>query len=361
MPDYTLKNDLLLRAARRERTERTPAWLMRQAGRFDPEYLALRERAGLPLEELFAHPDLATEISLLPKRLGVDAIIFFQDILTILTPMGRPFVFRPGPVLSAPIRSAADVDQVLGLDPAVDVPFVGQTLRQVRETLGGDIPLLGFAGAPFTLAAFAIEGRSPTQSCTHVPGFLRAEPAAVHRLLAKLADATADYLAYQVESGAQAVQLFESCADLLSPAQYAEFAHPYQQRVFARMGDRVPRILFARRGDVTDLMVDSGADVISLTSDNDLAQAKQRFGARVALQGNVDNQLLCDGPIEAIEQAVRHCIDAGGHQGHILNLGHGILKDTPFDHVCRMIDMAQAYRVAAGGPARASDSAHASP
>lgn len=156
-----LKNDLLLRAARRQRTERTPVWLMRQAGRTDPEYRALRERVDLPLEAMFRHPDLAAEISLLPKRLGVDAIIFFQDILTPLAPMGAEFVFRPGPVLTSTLRASSDIDALCRCDPAESLGFVAEILQLIRKALDGDLPLLGFAGAPLTLAFFLIEGKSP--------------------------------------------------------------------------------------------------------------------------------------------------------------------------------------------------------
>ena len=333
-----LKNDLLLRAARRERTERTPVWLMRQAGRFDPEYHRLRERARVPLEVLFQTPDAAAEISLLPKRLGVDAIIFFQDILTPLAPMGAEFVFRPGPVLSRPIRTTTDIATLRSFDPAERLAFVGETLRQIRRELDGDLPLLGFAGAPLTLAFFLAAGESPFRDPRPAFGLLHDDPAAAHKLLARLADMTADYLAYQIESGADAVQLFESAADLLTEAEYREFAHPYQVRVLQQLSARVPTILFVKERPFLNLMVETGADVLSVGQCVDLREARLCHGDRVALQGNVDNELLARGTAAEIEAAVRACVMAGEHKGHILNLNHGVLRETPFENVRMMID-----------------------
>lgn len=341
MAGMRVKNDLVLRAARRERTERTPVWLMRQAGRFDPEYRAIRGRCGLELEDLFCTPDLAAEISLLPKRLGVDAIIFFQDILTPLAPMGRRFVFRPGPVLDRPVRTGADVESLHPYDVLQELPFVPETLRLIKKELDGELPLLGFAGAPLTLAFFLIEGQSPHADGTHAPALMRSDPHSMHALLDCLAEVTADYLAMQIEAGTDAVQLFESAADLVTREQYAEFAEPYHRKIFARLGRRVPTILFAKDQPAVDLMVDSGADVLSIASGVDLAAAKRQYGDRVAFQGNVNNRVLLSGQPQDIDRAVEACIRAGGHRGHILNLGHGILKDTPFENVCRFIETAR--------------------
>jgi uroporphyrinogen decarboxylase len=340
-----LKNDLVLRAARRQRTERTPVWMMRQAGRFDPEYRRIRERAKLPLEELFRTPDVATEISLLPRRLGVDAVIFFGDILIPLAPMGAEFVFRPGPVLDRPIRTTADIDALRPFDAAEKLPFVGRTLRHLSMALRADVPLLGFAGGPLTLLFFLVEGGSPGSEPRHALALLREAPAAAHRLLARLADMTAEYLAYQIECGAQAVQLFESNADLVTAAEYREFAHPYHVRVFERLERRVPTILFAKGHLDLDLMAASGADVLSLGTGVDLAEARRKYGRRVALQGNVDNRLLATGTPDQVEAATRDCIAAGGHEGHILNLSHGILKETPFENACRLINTAHSLKL----------------
>lgn len=333
-----IKNDLILRAARRERTERTPVWLMRQAGRCDPEYRKFRERVDLPLEEMFRRPDVAAEISLLPRRLGVDAIIFFQDILTPLAPMGARFVFRPGPHLESAVRTRGDIDGLRDYDVADELNFVTETLRIVRNSLEGGLPLLGFAGAPFTLACFLIEGQSPGRTTEATRAMMRADPVSFHRLLDRLTDLTVDYLKLQIEAGADAVQLFESTADAVSLDEYREFAHPYQVRIFSELRDRVPTILFVKEQPFVELMAASGADVLSVGTCVDLAAAKQRFGDRVAFQGNVDSRLLAAGSPDEVDAAVRACVLAGGHEGHILNLSHGLLKETPFDNVCRLIE-----------------------
>lgn len=337
-----IRNDLLLRAARREKTERTPVWMMRQAGRTDPQYRELRRREDRPLEELFRDPQIAAEVSLMPRRIGVDAIIFFQDILTPLWPMGAEFLFRPGPVLDSPIRTPGEIDALTEYDPADKLGFVTETLRHLRTELAGELPLLGFAGAPLTLALFMIEGKSPGRDAPHGHSMMRDDPAAMHRLLKKLADMTVDYLSLQIEAGADAVQLFESCADLLSPREYEEFAHPYHVHVFSKLGGRAPTILFAKEQARVDLMAASGADVLSLGSSVDLADARRQFGDRVALQGNVDNRIVMEGSPDRIDEAVRRCIEQGRHEGHILNLNHGLLQDTPFENVCRFVETAKA-------------------
>ncbi len=343
-----LKNDLLIRAARRERTERTPVWMMRQAGRTDPDYVALRRRADQPLESLFADADLAAEISLLPKRIGVDAIILFQDILTPLAPMGARFVFRPGPQLATPVRSISDVNALQSYDPCSELQFIPRAIRLVRTALDGELPLLGFAGAPWTLAAFLLEGGSPSRSSPHIECMMRDDPVTLHRLLAMLSDMTVDYLTMQIEAGVDAVQLFESFADALSPQQYEEFAHPYHVRIFSGLQRRVPTILFVKDHTALDLMASSGADVLSIDTCVDLADAKAHLCDRVAFQGNVNNKLLVTGSLEEIDEAVHACIQAGGHEGHILNLSHGLLKETPFENVRRFVHAAKQYGHAAG-------------
>ncbi len=345
------KNDLFLRAAKGQRTKRTPVWLMRQAGRTDPAYVALRQRADLPLEAVFRDPDLGAEISLLPKRLGVDAIIFFQDILTPLGPMGAEFVFRPGPVLKSPVRASADIAALRRYDASTELGFVTKTLQLVRRALNGELPLLGFAGAPVTLAFFLIEGKSPERALAdRTRSLMRDDPTGFHRLLDKLADMTVDYLSLQIEAGADAVQLFESFADLLTPNEYQEFAHPYHVQIFSRLAGRVPTILFVKEQPFVELMAASGADVLSVGTCVDLADAGRRFGDRVAFQGNVDNRLVAGGSFDEIDSAVRSCIQAGEHRGHILNLNHGLLQHTPFDNVRRFITTAKAMSVRADLP-----------
>jgi len=338
-------NDLLLRAAHGERTERTPVWMMRQAGRTDPVYVKLRDECGLPLQDMFRHPDLATEVSLLPRRLGVDALIFFQDILTPLSPMGAHFEFNPGPVLELPIRSSRQVEALRDFDPSQELGFVGEILNNLRQGPGKELPILGFAGAPLTLAFFLIEGRSPGQSPRIVHQIMRDDPMLMHRLLGKLTEMTVYYLDYQIECGAHAVQLFESVADMLTPEQYRIFAQPCQVNIFNSLRQDVPRILFAKEQSDVELMVKSGAEVISVGSCVDLAAARREFGNRVAFQGNVDNRILLEGSLEKIEQAVQDCIRAGEHSGHILNLNHGLFKDTPFEHVQHFVKVCRETRL----------------
>ncbi len=342
--DAQPRNDLLLRAARGETTDRTPVWLMRQAGRFDPQYLRIRAECGLELEDLFRDPDLAAEITMLPIRLGVDAAILFQDILTPLTPMGAHFVFRPGPILDAPIRTSAQVEALSVYDPVADLPLVPRSIELTLKALDDEVPLLGFAGAPLTLAAFLIEGRSPGGSVVTVQAMMRDEPATIHALLDKLAIVTADYLRMKIEAGVHAVQLFESVGDLFTEREYERFAVPYQQRVMEALAGRVPRILFVKEQPRLDLLAAVGADVLSVGSCVNLHDARTRLGPEFALQGNVDNLILRDGAPEDIEQAVRDCIDDGRSRGHILNLNHGILKDTPFHNVATFITAATKYR-----------------
>lgn len=343
----TIANDLFLRAAKRQFTERTPVWLMRQAGRVDPEYRALRQRADLPLAALFKDADLAAEISLLPKRWGVDAIILFQDILTPLGPMGANFTFRPGPILSSPIRTCQEADQLRPYDVQRDLSFVSRTLELLKTTLNGELPVLGFAGAPMTLAFFLIEGKSPGQSACTTRAFMKDNSIGLHRLLDKLADLTIDYLMMQINAGADAVQLFESCAHLLAPEEYKEFAHRYQVKILSQLSGRVPTVLFVRDQPWLELMADSGADVLSVGSCVDLSAAMNQFGDQVAFQGNVDNHLVATASPEEVEQAVHTCVRAGGRRGHILNLSHGLLPDTPFENVLRFVDAA---RETAGQP-----------
>jgi uroporphyrinogen decarboxylase len=331
------QNTLFERAARGEVTERPPVWLMRQAGRTDPAYNRLKDEAGLPLEELFRHADLAAEISLLPKRIGVDALIYFQDILTPLAPMGAPFLFRPGPVLEQPVRTESDVDRLRLYDVARELPFIPAIFERIDQSLDGALPVLGFAGAPLTLAVFLAEGKSFGDVAPQATAMIREAPQTLHRLLRKLTKMTIDYLLLQVESGVAAVQLFESAAFLLDEAAYREFALPYQQQVFAALKGRVKTIVFARDwSQVADLGA-AGADIVSLPSSVTIGDAREVLGADQVVQGNLSNRLLAEGTPEAIEEATNACIAAGECRGHIFNLDHGLLRHTPFEHVQHVV------------------------
>ncbi len=332
-------NDLFVRAARGEKTERTPVWLMRQAGRTDPEYLKLKEESALPLHELFRHAELAARISLLPKRIGVDAIIFFQDILTQLSPMGAHFVFAPGPVLEEPLRTESQIKAYHTFDVAEELSFVPETFRIIRETINDELPVLGFAGAPLTLAAFLIEGKSFASDAAHFIGFMREQPKALHRLLDLMAEITIDYMKLQAEAGAAAVQLFESCAHLLSQEQYEQFALPYQQKIFNALEGIVPTIIFAREWDDLGTLAGADSDIISLPANISIRQAREQLGQDQVLQGNLDNQFLVDASLDEITKAAQECVAQGEHRGHIFNLSHGLLRQTPFENVKHVVNV----------------------
>ncbi len=329
---------LFERAAGGERTERTPVWLMRQAGRSDPAYCQLREESGLPLEDLFRHVDYATRISLLPRRFGVDAIIFYQDILTPLSPMGGHFVFAPGPKLTTPLDSVTAIENLCTYDIPEHMSFVRNTLLGIREQLNGEIPVLGFAGAPLTLLVFLLEGGSFGETAPKAMQFLREENAAAHRLLGKLAAMTIDYLRYQAQAGVAAVQLFESAAYLLDDDMYREFALPYQQQIFTALRGTVQTINFAREWNDINTLAAAGADILSLPAGISIAQARAALGPGQVLQGNLDNKLLLNPDFEPARAAAEQCLIEGARTGHIFNLSHGLLKETPFENVVRLVE-----------------------
>jgi len=339
-----VKNDTLLRALRGEQTPYTPIWMMRQAGRTDPQYLALKEKLNLPLEDLFRHPEHSTEITLLPKRFGVDALIYFQDILTPLAPLGAEFVFAPGPKLKKPCDSLEDIAALQPYDVAAELPFVQETFDRISGQLQGELPVLGFAGAPLTLAVFILEGKSFGTSADKAMAFMEAEPAALHALLERITSMTIDYLKYQSACGVAAVQLFESAAFLMSAEQYREFALPYQQRIFAALKGVVRTINFAREWNSLEDLDAAGADVISLPGTIHLRDARNQLGPDRVFQGNLDNRLLAYGDEAAITEAVEDCVAAGEHRGHIFNLSHGLLRETPFKRVTGLVKQVQSIR-----------------
>ena len=353
-----LKNDLLLRAAWRQPVERVPVWLMRQAGRSDPAYRALREQINLPLERLFRtipcsfsdqEIEWVIEISLLPKRIGVDAIIVYKDILTPLCPMGVHFRFNPGPVLDSPIRTRSQIEALQPLDdPASQMAFTGKIISGLRGTLKEELPLVGFAGSPLTLAFFMVAGTSPmavggeiSDAARTVFQMMDEEPRLFHDLLQRLTQMTINYLNYQISEGAQVVQLFESIADQIDLPRYQTFVQPYHEQIFAALDPSVPSILFAKECSYLSLMLESGADVLSVGKCVDLAKAQKEAKGRVAFQGNVDNAILRDGTCDDITDAVKHCLRSGGKVGHILNLSHGLHRDTPFENVKHFVRVAQ--------------------
>ena len=313
--------------------------MMRQAGRSDPEYRAYRERVGLSLFELFRSPEHAVPITLLPARFGVDALIIYQDILTPLEPMGAVFDFTPGPRLATPLRSVEQVRALRPCEPERQLRFVGETIRGVLEELDGALPLFGFAGAPFTLAAFLCEGGSPGHGMPHTLALARERPDAFGELMERLTDMTVAYLNYQASCGVHVMQLFESVGDQIPRDLYERFVQPSHQRIFAEVR-AVPGVLFVRESPFPELMLETGAAVLSMGRSVNLGAVLQQGAGRIAVQGNVDNRVLLEQDEAAVAAAVQRCIAEAGGLGHILNLNHGLLPETPFANVLRFVQAA---------------------
>jgi uroporphyrinogen decarboxylase len=336
--------DLFLRACRREPVERTPVWMMRQAGRYLPEYRTVREKAG-DFVTLCKTPDLAAEVTIQPiDRLGVDAAILFSDILVPAEPMGIGMTFNPGPRLDPPVRTAADVDRLRVYEPEAEVPYVYETIRLVRRALEGRVPLIGFAAAPFTLSAYLVEGGG-SQGFESWRRMLHASPELAHRLLDKVAEVTERYLEAQVRAGAQAVQVFDSWAGLVSRADWRTFSLPYVRRVVARVraaGD-VPVVYFGlNAAHLYEDVRDAGADVVGVDWRTGLSEASRRLGPGIAVQGNLDPCALL-APPERIAEKVRDVLAEGAQApGHVFNLGHGILPQTPVEHAQAMVEAVKA-------------------
>ncbi len=299
-------------------------WAMRQAGRWDPEFNRLR--AGVPFYEFSENVELAAQASLLPKRFGVDALILFYDITTLAVAMGLPFVLRAGkgPVPEPAVRSLADV-QRLDPEPASErFDHIRELLRRVKEELQGELPVIAFAGAPFTVATYCI-GTGKDMSATR--RFIAEQPQVWDELLERLTTATVRFLDTLTHDGADVYQLFDSWAGMLERAEYETWAQPRHQAVFAAVR-KVPRILFVKECPYLDLMAGSGADVVSLGNRHDLAAARRDY-PRLVFQGNVDEAVLRAGTPEQVAGATRRCVAAGGGRRHIVNLNHGVDKATP--------------------------------
>jgi uroporphyrinogen decarboxylase len=336
------RTERLLRSCRGEPVDRPPVWLMRQAGRYLPEYRRLRE--GVTFLEMCRDVPRAVEASLQPLRLvGSEAVIFFSDIFVPVLGLGVDVDFRPGPVVASPIRTRAQVEALRAPDPRESVPFVFEILRALRRELEPErVPLLGFAGAPFTLACYLVEGAGSRHFAAARRLMLR-EPDVMRALLDRLVVMTIDYLNAQIEAGAQVVQLFDTWAGLLSPADYREWVLPAHREIASKL-DRAaaPLILYVNDGaHVVDAMLEAGPDVISLDWRVDLADAARRAGRRASVQGNLDPCVLY-APPERIEAAVRQLARAAAPaRGHVLNLGHGCLPDTPVEGVRAFVQAAK--------------------
>ncbi|MEP7199758.1 MAG: uroporphyrinogen decarboxylase [Chloroflexota bacterium] len=352
-------NDRCLRACRREATDCTPVWFMRQAGRYLPEYRAIREKYSLL--DICARPEIAAQVTLQPVEiLGVDAAILFADILLPLIPMGINLEFAEGegPVIHNPIRTLNDVNALRTIQAMDDLANVMQTIRLVRRELNGRLPLIGFAGAPFTLASYLIEGGA-SRTFRKTKQFMYGEPQAWHALMGKLTDMLADYLCAQVAVGAQAVQLFDSWVGCLSPDDYRRYVLPYSQKIFRalktpdgagvelppqRRADSVPTIHFGTdTATLLPLMREAGGDVMGLDWRVPLDAAWRLLGA-VAVQGNLDPVALFAPRAELLSKVRDILKRANGRAGHIFNLGHGILPETPVDNVRAVVDMVHEFK-----------------
>ncbi len=340
-------NDLFLRACRREPVERPPVWMMRQAGRYLPEYRAVRARADFLT--MVHTPELAARVTLQPVDiLGVDAAIIFSDILVVPAAMGLGLTVEEGtgPRFHDPISSPGDLERLRDVDVERDLGYVLEALRLTRAELRGRVPLIGFAGAPWTLMSYMVEGAG-TRTFTRAKRFLVEQPSSAHALLGRLAATVGRFLEAQVAAGAQAVQLFDSWAAALGPRDFREFALPYlAETVRAARNAGVPVIAFAPGAGwaLEEIATATGADVIGVDWQTDAADARRRLATtRVALQGNLDPAWLYAPPSE-IERRTHAMLEAFGGVGHIANLGHGILPDVPVEHAAAFVRAVQAWR-----------------
>jgi len=329
-----------MRACRRESVPYTPIWLMRQAGRYMPEYREVR--AKTTFLELCKTPSLAAEVTVTAaERLGVDAAIIFADILLILEPMGVELEFAEGegPVIHNPVRRAADVERLREVEDVNALEFVYEAIRQTRRALKPDVPLIGFCGAPFTLASYLIEGGG-SKNYVHTKQLMYDDAGAWHAMMSLIARALGSYLNAQIEAGAQAVQLFDSWVGCLSPDDYREFVLPHTRAVISNVTAGVPVIHFGTgTGALLELMREAGGDVIGLDWRVRLDDGWRRVGHEVAVMGNLDPVALFAKQEALRSQAKRILDQAGGHPGHVFNLGHGILPQTPVESVIALVDM----------------------
>ncbi|MFP5419182.1 MAG: uroporphyrinogen decarboxylase [Gammaproteobacteria bacterium] len=341
----TLKNDTFLRALLRQPTDYTPLWLMRQAGRYLPEYNATRARAGDFLT-LCKTPDLATEVTLQPlARYPLDAAILFSDILTVPDAMGLGLYFSQGegPRFERPLRDEWEIRDLSAPDPHDKLGYVMDAVKSIRRALDGSVPLIGFSGSPYTLACYMVEGAG-SSDYRHIKSMLYSRPDLLHRILDVNTRAVTDYLNAQIEAGAQAVMIFDSWGGSLTPHAYKEFSLDYMERIVAgliqeRDGRRVPSVVFTKGGGGwLEAIAAIGADAVGLDWTIDIGDARRRVGDRVALQGNLDPCALHGTP-DSIRSEATRIIDAyGNHPGHVFNLGHGISQFTPPDNVSVLVE-----------------------
>jgi uroporphyrinogen decarboxylase len=345
-----LKNDRFLRALLRQSVDRTPVWMMRQAGRYLPEYRATREQAGSFLD-LCKNAELACEVTMQPlRRYPMDAAILFSDILTIPDALGLGLYFEEGegPRFRKTVRSEADLARLNSFKADDDLAYVMRAVSTIRRELNGTVPLIGFSGSPWTLATYMVEGGS-SKDFAQVKTMAYDKPELMHQLLSLLADAVADYLTEQIKAGAQAVQIFDTWGGSLSAAGYQEFSLQYMQRIISRLpteadGRRVPVIVFTKGGGQwLNAIADCGAQSVGIDWTTDIQAARQQIGGRVSLQGNMDPSMLFASPAR-IRSEVKAILAAYGHgSGHVFNLGHGITPGVNPDHVTAFVEAVQEF------------------
>ncbi|MEA5582363.1 uroporphyrinogen decarboxylase [Nodularia harveyana UHCC-0300] len=335
----------LLRAARGEVVDRPPVWMMRQAGRYMKAYRDLREKYP-SFRDRSEIPEVAIEVSLQPWRaFQPDGVILFSDIVTPLPGLGieMDIAEGKGPIIQSPLRSQAQIDALRPLEPEAALPFIKTILQALSQEVGNQSTVLGFVGAPWTLAAYAVEGKG-SKTYSVIKNMAFSDPTMLHQLLAKLADAIAVYTRYQIDCGAQVVQMFDSWAGQLSPQDYDTFALPYQQRVFQQVKETHPDtpliLLVSGSAGVLERMPKSGADIVTVDWAVDMAEARARLGKHVKVQGNLDPGVLF-GSKEFIRDRILDTVQKAGNWGHILNLGHGVLPETPEENVAFFFETAK--------------------
>jgi uroporphyrinogen decarboxylase len=333
-----------LRACRRQPTDYTPVWLMRQAGRYMKEYRSLRKKYSFL--EMCKNPEIATQVTLQPiKKFKLDAAIIFSDILIPLEPMGVEFEFAKGegPVFHHPVRDLKDIGKLRVIEPEEEIPFLMEAIRMVRKELEGKIPLIGFSGAPFTLASYIIEG-GHSKNYILTKGLMYKNRPVWDALMAKISEVLVRHLNAQIRAGVQAIQLFDSWVGCLGPVDYEEYVFPYSKKVIDGVGKSVPLIHFATsNATLLELMKKAGGDVIGVDWRVDIREAWGRLGDEVAIQGNLDPVVLF-GPADLIRREVKRILDrVEGRAGHIFNLGHGILPSTPVENVAVLVDAVHEY------------------
>ncbi len=340
-----LKDSPFLKACRNEKVSHPPVWILRQAGRYMKEYRDVRSRVSFL--ELCKNSDLACEVAVTAQeKLGVDAAILFSDILLILEPMGvgLEYVKGDGPVIHRPIRTKEDIDSILEEDPKESLAFVMEAVKKTRSALKPNIPLIGFAGAPFTLASYAIEGGG-SENYLKTKQLMYHEPEAWHLLMTKFTDATVKYLNAQADAGVQALQIFDSWVGALSPMDYQEYVFPHMKKLFSSLNKGVPSIHFGTgTGGLLELMKEAGGSVIGLDWRVEISEARNRLG-KIPVQGNLDPLVLLSNPKTVKDKALKILDQNGSRAGHIFNLGHGVVPQTPVENVIALVNAVHEYTI----------------